>query len=776
MVTTDRCRHRIVRSVMLNGMMIEQCIQACEINIVEGHLRIIEACEINIVEGRHRIFQTREINATRGHHRIFQAREITIVRGHRLDVTPLHMVAVGHLGMNMKVATATRVREITIRENTEIGTENTMTIVGDVRHRRAMTDRDREDLRSPPRRRRSRSASAGRNRERSPPSYGGLPSKEVMLDGIPKEMDEEDVRLELAQHYGVHHLDDIRIIRDRQTTYPEISRGFGFLRFPSLARSRDFVESNYPSIFLHKNLSDNDSAAVKVRIAFSREKEDGVNKRPIIRTDIAAIKEAHSGKPQPLMNGGDSDVSDGAPSQFLLFRNLEPTVNEQILARGVSKLYKPSRKSPPPTTSTRKKANAKVASTTGDANLGAREGSLRRVLLVRDRRSRQSWRYGFAEFATIEDAQAALIRYRSFKDYTIASKTVLVNNVHSGIFVPVSDVTQEIENFTFSPLSDSTIKLRYWDDAAYANELIISTGSPKLSASSIEPQAKSAADIAAVAAEGEGLLDSGKEIETKLKRRKAEATSIGKPKKAYKKQTTPAQLQEWTKKWTERRDTETDKPSEQIEDSSAKQSVADLPIESKPDKRTYADLTKNCCYLCTRQFKTTAEVTKHERLSQLHEENLKNGDLVSKAEAKMAKAGISTVALAEWDKSEYRDRAEERRKAYSNKSFLPMKKQPSLPEPDESGEASLPPPPSKGRSLLGKMGWSAGEGLGAQGTGRTEAIATDMYAAGVGLGAQGGKIGDAVDEAGRKTKADHGDWTERAKEVTKERYKMAEQR
>lgn len=57
--------------------------------------------------------------------------------------------------------------------------------------------------------------------------------------------------------------------------YLEISRGFGFLRFPSLARSREFVESNYPSIFFSKKFSDNDSAAVKIRIAFSREKEDG---------------------------------------------------------------------------------------------------------------------------------------------------------------------------------------------------------------------------------------------------------------------------------------------------------------------------------------------------------------------------------------------------------------------------------------------------------------------------------------------------------------------
>ena len=100
------------------------------------------------------------------------------------------------------------------------------------------------------------------------------------------------------------------------------------------------------------------------------------------------------------LNSGDSDVS-STPSQYLLLRGLEPTVTEDLLAKGVAKLYKPSRKSSPPAT-TSKKNNSKVASTTGDANLGAKEGSLRRVLLIRDRRSNESWRYGFAEFATID--------------------------------------------------------------------------------------------------------------------------------------------------------------------------------------------------------------------------------------------------------------------------------------------------------------------------------------------------------------------------------------
>lgn len=124
--------------------------------------------------------------------------------------------------------------------------------------------------------------------------------------------------------------------------------------------------------------------------------------------DMATFNQPAAAKPQ-YMNSGDSDASpSGLPSQFLLIRNLEPTVTEDLLAKGVAKLYKPSRRPSPPATTASKKNNAKVSSTTGDINLGAKEGSLRRILLVRDRRNNESWRYGFAEFATIEVTEQPL--------------------------------------------------------------------------------------------------------------------------------------------------------------------------------------------------------------------------------------------------------------------------------------------------------------------------------------------------------------------------------
>ncbi|KAL9101017.1 MAG: hypothetical protein Q9163_003683 [Psora crenata] len=575
---------------------------------------------------------------------------------------------------------------------------------------------------------------------------------------------------ELKQYHQVEKLDDVRVIRDRQT---KASRCFGFIRFPTFEDSRAFVERSYPIIYLYgNNTTDNDHEAAKVRIAYSRERDDRRAEKAegdwtckictflnfpgrtrCHRCQTPQMDMAAFGGPQPrpqYVNNGDSDASpNGTPSQFLLLRGLEPTVTEDLLAKGVAKLYKPSARQSPPATNTSKRSNAKVLSTTGDSNLGAKEGSLRRV-----------------------DAQAALTRYNSFDKFTISSKPVTADYVHAGIFVPVLKPTEDMDRFTFSPLGNTATKLAYWDEEAWASVLPVSTGPPMSDEARRDGHIRSAAQEAAAAAE-KGLVKSGKETETKAKKRKADTKDGAKQKK-----TVPAHLQFWSDRHAELHGVKPDS----VEADDAVQEMSEKkgrPAETETMRPlSYADPGKKCCYLCSRQFKSEAEVNKHERLSDLHRINLTNDDLVNKAKAKMAKAGVmhrNSAAAADDASLEYRDRAKERRQAFgaSKKISLPMKASANKAE-DEEKDDDAAPIPSKGASLLGKMGWSVGEGLGAQGTGMTAPIATDMYVQGVGLGAQGGKIGDAAGEAERNTKGSYSEFLERTKDKAKERFeKMA---
>lgn len=315
------------------------------------------------------------------------------------------------------------------------------------------------------------------------------------------------------------------------------------------------------------------------------------------------------------------------------------------------------------------------------------------------------------------------------------------------MFVPA--IRDAASHFSFAATSNPSMRLSYWDQKAYLRELFIHEDLPP-GYTTIQEQMNS-------------TDANGKEHDNKTKKRKAEANTP-----ASNKKTVPSHLQFWKDRHAELHG---EKKSSQVKvsETSPPGSITD---EQTGETQSFTDLSRKCCYLCSRQFKTGAEVNKHERLSQLHRENAKNEDLVSKAHRKLAKAGItSATATAPSEppneNADYRDRAKERRVAY-NQPKKPKVGQ-HAPKADAE-EAAKPRGPSKGASLLGKMGWSEGQGLGAQGTGMTAPIATEVYAQGVGLGAQGGKLGDAVEEAQRNTKGGYGAFVEKSKDQARARY------
>ena len=118
------------------------------------------------------------------------------------------------------------------------------------------------------------------------------------------------------------------------------------------------------------------------------------------------------------------------------------------------------------------------------------------------------------------------------------------------------------------------------------------------------------------------------------------------------------------------------------------------------------------------------------------------------------------------DDSAYRDRAKERRQQFAQPKQPQSKKSAPSPVADEPVKQA----DNKAAKMLEKMGWTAGQGLGAEGTGRTEAIATELYAQGVGLGAVGGKVGDAVEEANRATGSTYADFLKKGQDRARERF------
>ncbi|ERS99544.1 hypothetical protein HMPREF1624_04749 [Sporothrix schenckii ATCC 58251] len=225
----------------------------------------------------------------------------------------------------------------------------------------------------------------------------------------------------------------------------------------------------------------------------------------------------------------------------------------------------------------------------------------------------------------------------------------------------------------------------------------------------------------------------------------------------------------------------------------------------------------HACLLCGRRFRSRAMLRLHERESALHRARTRDPASVAAAVAAVNKA-VEDADLQRKDPpkegdvgpekdegnvpptttaprlhirpllrmrpaapstagtttAQYRDRARERRLVHgdSTKGRSAGGKRPGKHEAGSAATSTATP--SKGAALLGKMGWTAGQGLGAQGGGLTEAVALAAYRSGVGLGAQGGKLGDAADVAARRTESTYADFVQQTRDTARQRLMALE--
>ncbi|KAK9457652.1 hypothetical protein V1511DRAFT_520482 [Dipodascopsis uninucleata] len=611
------------------------------------------------------------------------------------------------------------------------------------------------------------------SRSRSPSPIRGVPSKDIMLQGLDLDVTESDLTKAVSAIDS--RFDRVTIIRDRHTKQ---SRKFGFIRFTNVDDAKDFMEKHYPFITCN---------SARIRIAYSKDskydtsdegwicKVCGIINYPrrsecyrcnSVRRDAeggtaptTAIRQNQSS--QSKINNGSGDIGDSA-SQFLMFRNLASSTNEETIASALSSI------------------SSSVV--------------YRRILLVRDRDSKQSWCFAFVEFLSASECTKALEIIKKVMPLKIDESNVKIDFIHPGVFVPVySHDTDDSRNFTFLS-SNGSSWLTYWDERAY---LSIYTN-PALQQNDLkEVSALSSASLFNNSTVSQDLSNQQASSpqnsgETRQKYHNStsstSAASISTPAVTVPKHMAP-QLQRWQLKQAELHGGQAGISNDDTNGTSTSATAIDDSNDRENQEKqvsffqeSFSDPTQHACILCMRKFESGDKVNRHERMSELHAFYLSSKEARERARKKLAKH----AGRAASESAQYRDRAKERRIAAQQSSNVATIDHKNISSKDSNEKATIDHSIrgergtgdyddddddddmflSKGSKLLEKMGWKSGSALGSTETGIQEPVQPVMYSQGVGLGADEGKL-DPETEGKPKTYAS---FIDQVRNKTKQRY------
>lgn len=502
-------------------------------------------------------------------------------------------------------------------------------------------------------------------------------------------------------------------------------------------------------------------------------------------------------------------MADGADavSQILVVYPLASFVTEGMLAKDLKLLEKTEEPKSSANGATKLKSTAPGADT---SRYGAKPNSLHRVFLIREVTSGESFKYGFAEFWTLEDAAAAVTKFRMSRSFTVAGCAVTVAPTHMGVFLPEDgQITPANEHMSFNPLFNPSLRVRYRDLHVFPSQRIV-TSEPPANAnlgnakSAEDPdtdgkkQKKRKADVGLAASSSKkpvvmaGQMAVWQRKHDELRRDKSDPSG-GAPEFIPRSDANKAPIKISLSNATKLGASAESQPAT-TENSPEKESAAAAPTASSTSNQqdeshgtstakeeTYMDRERLMCLICMRKYKSTDEVNIHEK-SRNHRTAMDDSEKVMAALPRIAARDKRLEKQVEESQtSQYRDRAKERRDIYnqpdkpsaqSSKPKGEAAKKAADQEPPKAAakSAASKAAPSKGAGMLAKMGWTAGAGLGANGDGRTEAIATNAYQEGVGLGAAGGNLGDAVELAEKKTTNKYSDYLNTVQDKARERY------
>ncbi|KAJ7046521.1 hypothetical protein C8F04DRAFT_1060772 [Mycena alexandri] len=602
------------------------------------------------------------------------------------------------------------------------------------------------------------------------------PSPHVIFLGLDPDFTEADLQKYLTSN-GCS-IETVTIIRERSSGS---SKGFGFAQFPTIDHARSFVDPLFPFIQVPPPASHGASATA----AFYKALETGLphnGRRVKIDYSQSATPHEKGRMNRGNTNDGTRDIGN-SQAAVLLFRGLDPLSGPQAIHQA-------------------------MLSSSGVGKEGAK--GMKRIILIKDKVTMASFGFAFVEFVDPQSAAAVLGATMSPQihpsGFRISDRPVAASFAHPYSFQPIADLMIRDEACIPSSLSlggEEGTLVRYWDESSTIAQLEFQVeqpvqpeavqakekekkkrtkdAEPALRNVPVAPSALPVSDkpvtlnfskglgragpvpVKAVSlgfSMDDGTADSPTETEAD-DRTKAPTGKKVAPLIASKK--TVNNINKWNQVQEElTNDTSVVlppaalAPSKKPGPSSAPKSVTApvvaAPTETLPVEEDFefSDVGALTCLLCARQFKTTDQLKRHNKESDLHKKNFKDPNLRDVARQKLAARQASSSTL---DQPKYRDRASERRVLFN---------QPDAPVPEKEvgkvggnkRQAEGPPPPPSpptppvnpgqddnnvGNKLLKMMGWTEGSGLGTSGEGRVDPISTAVYAQGVGLGASKGK-------------------------------------